>query len=190
VPEECRSFQFPAFGAKRRDFEFCAGEPMLKLKLKGEMGHALARKGKLAIAAALLSVVLTACGGGDDSSSAAAPTTSGGTASSGGTTSPGGSASSGVSGGLAAVASAKGSTTLTWQPPTMNDDGTPLRLTGYRIYWGITEGHYPNSVTLTNPGLTRYVVEQLPPATYYFIATALSSDGESEPSNVIAMKVL
>jgi len=160
------------------------------------MGHALARKGKLAIAAALLSLVLTACGGGDDSSSAAAPATSGGTGSSGGTassgapTSPGGSASSGGSGGLAAVASAKGSTTLTWQPPTTNDDGTPLKLTGYRIYWGITEGHYPNSVTLTNPGLTRYVVEQLSPATYYFIATALSSDGESEPSNVIVMKVL
>jgi len=169
---------------------------MLKLKQNREMGHALARKGKLAIAAALLSVVLTACGGGDDSSSAAAPATSGGTGSSGGTassgapTSPGGSASSGGSGGLAAVASAKGSTTLTWQPPTTNDDGTPLKLTGYRIYWGITEGHYPNSVTLTNPGLTRYVVEQLSPATYYFIATALSSDGESEPSNVIVMKVL
>jgi hypothetical protein len=91
---------------------------------------------------------------------------------------------------VAVVASAKGSATLSWQPPTTNDDGTPLKLSGYRIYWGLTEGHYPNSVTLNNPGLTRYVVEQLAPATYYFVATALSSDGESEPSNVIAMKVL
>lgn len=153
---------------------------MSDLKRNRQLSFVLPRRAKLAIAAALLSVALTACGGGsDDSSSAAAPTTS----------SPGGSATSG-NGGLAGVASAKGSTTLSWQPPTSNDDGTALKLTGYRIYWGVTEGHYTNSVTLDNPGLTRYVVEQLAPATYYFVATALSSDGESEPSNVIAMKVL
>jgi hypothetical protein len=155
------------------------------------MSRALARKGKLAIAAALMSVLLTACGdgGGDSGSAAAAPASSGGATSAGSATS-GGSASSGENGALATVASAKGSTTLSWQPPTMNDDGTPLKLTGYRIYWGLTEGHYPSSVTLDNPGLTRYVVENLSPGTYYFVATALSSDGESEPSNVIAMKVL
>ena len=167
---------------------------MSELKQKNrEMSRAFARKGRLAIAGALLGVLLTACGdGGGDSSSAAAPTSSGGSASAGAGAgaSSAGSASSGGSGGLAGVASAKGSTTLSWQPPTSNDDGTPLKLTGYRIYWGITEGHYTNSVTLDNPGLTRYVVEQLEPATYYFVATALSSDGESEPSNVIAMKVL
>lgn len=149
---------------------------------KREMGCSLPRRGKLAIAAVLMSVLLTACGGGDgDSPAAAAPTTSGGSPSSGGSAS---------SGGLEAVASAKGTTTLSWQPPTANDDGTPLKLTGYRIYWGVTEGYYTNSVTLDNPGLTRYVIEQLAPATYYFVATALSSDGESEPSNAIAMKVL
>ena len=71
----------------------------------------------------------------------------------------------------------------------MNEDGTPLKLTGYRIYWGQQADNLTESVTLNNPGLTRYVVEQLKPATYYFVATALSSDGESEPSNVIAMQV-
>jgi hypothetical protein len=159
---------------------------MSELKQNREMGRALARKGRLAIAAALIGVVLTACGdgGGGDSSTAATPTAPSGSATSGA------SASSSGSGGLAAVSSAKGSTTLSWQPPTSNDDGTPLQLTGYRIYWGLTEGYYTDSVTLDNPGLTRYVVEHLEPATYYFVATALSKDGESEPSNVIAMKVL
>ena len=142
------------------------------------MGRALARKGKLAIAAALLSVLLAGCGDGGDSSSAAAPTP---TPTS--TSAPTGSAP------LAAVASAKGATTLSWQPPTMNDDGTPLKLKGYRIYWGLTEDNLSHSVTLDNPGLTRYVVEQLAPATWYFVATALSADGESEPSNVIAMRI-
>ena len=156
---------------------------MSLLKRNREIGFPLPRKGKLAIAALLMSALVTACGdgggggGGGDSSPAQH-------------TSSAGSASSAGSGGLAAVASAKGSTTLSWQPPTVNDDGTPLQLTGYRIYWGLTEGYYPNSVTLDNPGLTRYVVEQLAPATYYFVATALSKDGESEPSNVVAMKVL
>jgi hypothetical protein len=127
--------------------------------------------------------------GASPGGSGASPGGSG--ASSGGSgASPGGSgASSGGSGALAAVASAKGATTLSWMPPTRNDDGTPLTLTGYRIYWGLTEGYYPHSVTLNNAGLTRYVVEQLTPATWYFVATALSSDGESPPSNVVAMQV-
>jgi hypothetical protein len=87
------------------------------------------------------------------------------------------------------VASAPGATTLSWIPPTRMEDGKPLKLKGYRIYWGPTEDYFPYSVTLHNPGLTRYVVEQLAPATWYFVATALSDKGESEFSNVIAMQV-
>jgi hypothetical protein len=150
-------------------------------KRNQETGRALARKGKLAFAAALVSVLLAACGDGGDSSSAAAPT---------GSVPPIGSSPPTGSAPLAAVASAKGATTLSWQPPTMNDDGSPLRLKGYRIYWGLTEDNLSHSVTLDNPGLTRYIVEQLTPATWYFVATALSAEGESEPSNVVAMKIL
>lgn len=153
---------------------------MMKLNRNPGMGHDLARRGRLVTAAALIGVLLTACGdgGGDvgNASSAPAPTSP----------AP---ASSGGSAPLTAVASAKGATTLSWMPPTANEDGSPLNLTGYRIYWGLTKGNLTDSVTLNNPGLTRYVVEQLKPATYYFVATALSKDGESEPSNVIAMKV-
>jgi hypothetical protein len=144
------------------------------------MRSSYTRKGRLLVAAALMSTMLAACGGGDDSPSAAAPAPAAAPASTGST---GGS-------GLAATASAKGATTLSWQPPTTNDDGSPAKLTGYKIYWGLTEGHYTSSVTLDNPGLTRHVVEQLPPNTYYFVATALSAEGESEPSNVVKMKVL
>jgi hypothetical protein len=138
--------------------------------LRNRTGRNLAHNGKLAVAAALVGVLLAACGdgGGGGSSPAAAPT---------------------ASAPLVGVASAKGATTLSWLPPTMNDDGSPLKLEGYRIYWGQNKDNLSNSVTLDNPGLTRYVVEQLTPATWYFVATALSADGESEPSNVIAMKV-
>jgi hypothetical protein len=150
---------------------------MLKNELNQGTGSALTRKGRLLAAAVLVSVLLSACGGGDDGPAAASTPTSGAAA------------SASASAPLTAVASAKGATTLSWNPPTANDDGSSVRLTGYRIYWGLTADNLTSSVTLDNPGLTRYVVEQLKPATYYFVATALSKDGESAPSNVIAMKV-
>jgi hypothetical protein len=147
------------------------------------LSRGIVRKGRLVAAAALMSAVLAACGGGGDGGSAAA------TAPAPAAPTPAAQAGAGASGGLTAVTTAKGAPTLSWTPPTRNDDGTPLKLTGYRIYWGNSEGHYPFSVTLNNPGLTRYVVEGLKPATWYFVATALSGDVESEPSNVVALRV-
>ena len=74
------------------------------------------------------------------------------------------------------LAVATGSATLSWNPPTTNTDGSPLtNLAGYKVYWGTSQGSYPNSVTLMNPGLTSYVVENLAPGTYFFVATALNS---------------
>jgi hypothetical protein len=86
---------------------------------------------------------------------------------------------------IAVVAVATGSASLSWTPPTTNTDGSPLtNLSGYRVYWGTALGSYPNSVTLNNPGLASYVVENLAPGTYYFVVTALSSAGrESAYSN-------
>lgn len=79
---------------------------------------------------------------------------------------------------LTVQALALGSATLSWTPPTTNTDGSPLtNLAGYKIYWGPAVGTYPNSVTLTNPGLTTYVVEGLLPGTYFFTASAVSSTG-------------
>jgi hypothetical protein len=151
---------------------------MANVKRNQEKGCDVARKSRLLAAAVLMAAVLTACGGGGGDGGGAAPSAAAPTPTSSGERAP-----------LAATASAKGATTLSWTPPTMNEDGSPLKLTGYRIYWGLAADNLTSSVTLNNPGLTRYVVEQLKPATYYFVATALSSDGESEPSNVVAMEI-
>jgi hypothetical protein len=71
-----------------------------------------------------------------------------------------------------------GSVTLNWTPPTQNDDGTTLTdLAGYKIYWGTTPGNYPNSVTITNAGMTSYVVDNLVPGTYEFVATSYNEAG-------------
>ena len=78
-----------------------------------------------------------------------------------------------------------GSVTLNWAAPTQNEDGTPLTdLSGYKFYWGTSTGNYPNSVTLNNPGLTTYVVDNLAPGTYEFVATSFNTSGiESAYSN-------
>lgn len=78
-----------------------------------------------------------------------------------------------------------GSVTLNWTAPTLNEDGTQLTdLAGYRIYWGTNPGSYPNSVTIDNESVTTYVVENLAPGTYEFVATAFNTSGvESTLSN-------
>jgi hypothetical protein len=90
------------------------------------------------------------------------------------------------------VGTASGSASLSWVPPTENEDGTALLdLAGYKLYWGTQEGSYANSVTVMNPGITRYVVEDLTPATWHFVMTALNSHGiESEYSNLATQEVL
>jgi hypothetical protein len=89
------------------------------------------------------------------------------------------------------VATATGSATLSWTSPTQNTDGTPLtNLAGFKVYWGKSPGSYTNSVTLTNPGLTAYVVDQLTPATWYFSMTAMNSAGVESAQSAAASKVI
>lgn len=84
-----------------------------------------------------------------------------------------------------------GSTTLTWTAPTQNEDGTALTdLAGYKIYWGTIPGSYPNSITINNPGITTYVVENLAPGTYEFVSTSFNTSGvESQNSNTASKTI-
>jgi hypothetical protein len=86
---------------------------------------------------------------------------------------------------------AVGSATLSWTPPTTNTDGSPLTdLAGYKVYWGTSPGNYPNSTTLSNPGLSSYVVSNLAPGTYYFVATAFNSSGAESSFSGVASKTI
>jgi hypothetical protein len=80
-----------------------------------------------------------------------------------------------------------GSATLSWAPPTQNADGSPLTdLAGYKIYYGTSAGNYPNQVTINNPGITTYVIDNLQPNTWFFVMTSFnSSNMESDYSNVV-----
>ncbi|HSC13691.1 MAG TPA: putative Ig domain-containing protein, partial [Gammaproteobacteria bacterium] len=92
---------------------------------------------------------------------------------------------------LTVQAVATGSATLSWLPPTTNTDGTPLtNLTGYKIYWGTQQGTYPNSAALNDPGLTSYVVQNLVPGTYFFVATAVNGAGAESTFSNVASKTI
>jgi hypothetical protein len=75
--------------------------------------------------------------------------------------------------------------TLEWQAPDTAIDGSTLTdLAGYKIYYGTDVEKMTQTVSIDNPSVLSYVVEDLAPATYYFAVTALNSRGhESERSN-------
>ena len=116
-------------------------------------------------AAAALGLALSGCGGG----SAAVGTASTAQATSGQTSSslpP--TASTGV--------------TINWMPPTQNTDGTPLtNLAGYDIHYGTSPQTYTQTITVSNPGIATYVVDNLSPGTYYFSVAAVNAQGAESP---------
>jgi len=92
---------------------------------------------------------------------------------------------------ISVTQSSIGSATLSWLPPTQNADGSVLvNLSGYRIHYGTSSSALNQTTTLNNPGLTRYVVEDLSPATYYFALKALTSSGtESALSKTVSKTI-
>ena len=80
---------------------------------------------------------------------------------------------------VAAAGSNSNSVTLSWQAPTENSDGSALTdLKGYMVRYGSKPGSYPDLIEVANPGLTTYVVQNLPAGKYYFAVTAYNAAGE------------
>lgn len=81
-----------------------------------------------------------------------------------------------------------GSITLTWTPPTQNTDGSTLTdLAGFIVSW---VGASAGAVTITNPGISRYVIDKLPPGTYFVDVLAFNTAfGQSQPSNEVSATV-
>ena len=73
---------------------------------------------------------------------------------------------------------ATASVTLSWQAPTLNEDGTPLTdLAGYQVFYGQASGQYSQNLSLPNAGFTSVTIEDLAPATWYFSVKALNAAG-------------
>jgi hypothetical protein len=80
---------------------------------------------------------------------------------------------------------------LSWQAPTTNEDGTPLKdLSGYRIYYGSSPEQLSHTVQINTVGLQTYVVDDLQPGSWYFAVTAVAANGaESSLSDVVAATI-
>jgi hypothetical protein len=87
--------------------------------------------------------------------------------------------------------SSSGSATLSWTPPTQNSNGTALtNLAGYRIYYGTSASTMNKTIQVANPGLSRYVVENLSAATWYFTVRAYTTAGVESASSNTASKTV
>jgi hypothetical protein len=131
-------------------------------------------------AAAALGFALSGCGGGGggggggSSSGAAAnsPTSQAATSN----------AASGTAANNTPPTATSGAVTLNWTAPSENTDGTPLTdLSGFDIHYGNKSGNYTQTITVSNPGLATYVVDNLTPGTYYFSVAAVNSHGTESP---------
>jgi hypothetical protein len=88
-------------------------------------------------------------------------------------------------------ATATGSVSLAWTPPTQNEDGSTLTdLSGYKIHYGTASKTYSESVAINSAGITRYELESVPTGKIFIAMTSLSKSGaESDYSRELAITV-
>ena len=74
--------------------------------------------------------------------------------------------------------SSNGTASLDWTAVTQNMDGTTLtNLAGYNIHYGTSAGNMSQTIQVTNPSLTAYVVTNLSSGAWYFAVAAYTSGG-------------
>jgi hypothetical protein len=154
--------------------------------------------GRIVWIAVVASLAVTMVGCGDDesgSSGAVAPTNSTGTttpppqtsADTGGSSAPSTGSGSGSTGSTTPTTPPSTPPTtpvtgtavsLAWVAPTQNSNGTPISdLAGYKIHYGTASANYTKVVAVSNPSLSRYVLDSLESGTYFFAITAYNSKG-------------
>jgi len=75
---------------------------------------------------------------------------------------------------------ATGSLDLSWTAPVARADGTPLSLAdinGYRIYYGSSDGNYPESVEISDGTAQSATVTGIPVGSYHVVMTTYDTDG-------------
>lgn len=83
------------------------------------------------------------------------------------------------------------SVSLSWTPPTQNVDGSALTdLAGYEVRYGNSQNNLDQSVQLTNPSLSTYVVESLTSGTWFFAVQSVNRQGVTSQLSSIASKTV
>jgi hypothetical protein len=84
-----------------------------------------------------------------------------------------------------------GSAVLSWTPPRYNTDGSALAdLAGYRVYWGQSQGNYPNSARINNASTRSFTISGLPAGRWYFVVTAVNAAGKESGYSNVASKLI
>ena len=83
--------------------------------------------------------------------------------------------------------------TLSWTAPAAREDNSTLSLSaiaGYRIYYGTSQGQYPNNAVINDGSATGYTFNNFSSATYYFVVTTIDTDGrESQHSSEVIFAI-
>jgi len=81
---------------------------------------------------------------------------------------------------------ASGSAIVSWTAPTQNTDGSAVaNLASYKILYGRSATSLDQSVSISNPSVTQYQIDNLNSGTWYFAVISVNSAGaQSAPSNV------
>jgi len=78
---------------------------------------------------------------------------------------------------------------LSWTAPVEREDGTPISMSeiaGYRVYYGTSEGNYPNKLDIADSYNMQATLSNLVSGTYYIVVTVYDMDGrESAYSQVV-----
>ncbi|HEY6643521.1 putative Ig domain-containing protein [Povalibacter sp.] len=86
---------------------------------------------------------------------------------------------------------ATGSATLSWVTPTLNTDGSSLiDLAGFKILYGRSADDLTQAVSITNPSLSSYVLENLGSGAWFFAVVAVNSAGLESMLSSIATKTI
>ena len=72
---------------------------------------------------------------------------------------------------------------------TLEINGSPLTVAGYKVYWGTSPGNYPNVKALP-AGVASDVVTPLAAGTWYFVVTALDGNNVESGYSNMAQKTL
>jgi hypothetical protein len=83
------------------------------------------------------------------------------------------------------------SVTLSWTPPTQNEDGSALtNLSGYEVRYGRDQGNLDQSISLSNPSLNTFVVDNLTSGTWFFAVRSVNSFGVGSAMSATASKTI
>ena len=92
---------------------------------------------------------------------------------------------------IAVSALAEGRATVSWTAPTENTDGSALTdLAGFTIRYGRSADELTESVAVSNPSLSSYVVENLGAGEWHFAVVAVNRAGVESPLSNVATKTV